>query len=290
MKKVIIIFMFIFLIFTIGCSSIKSYGDQSDLKEQDKREVSSKVNKLQSYNDAADKIPILMYHHIMEPEHIKKMNQEQNESVISTLQFQEQMKFLHDNGFYVATLDELKGFIEEKIELPKKTVVITFDDGCLSNAVYAYPVLKQYNFNATIFMIGRALFDDIAEYNFETLQFMNLKILDKYKDVFNYESHTYDLHQLDNDRGLLITSPEEVILDDITKIKELIKVKYFAYPYGHRNSDVIETLKETSHEMAFTIQSGYVTKGYKEIYELPRFGISPNTSIEEFKKIVLIEK
>ncbi|KNF09292.1 putative xylanase/chitin deacetylase [Gottschalkia purinilytica] len=289
MNKIIAIITCIFLTFT-GCSSVKSSGNQLN-KQDDKKEVSSKVDNLQNQNDIADKIPVLMYHHIMEPNHIKEMKQEQNSSVISNIQFEEQMKFLHDNGFYVATLHELKEFIEGKKELPKKTVVITFDDGYLSNVTYAYPILKKYDFKATIFMIGTYMFGDTAEYDFKKLQFLKLKDLNKYKDVFSFESHTYDLHRLnDNNEGLLIASSKKDVLNDITKNKELLGAKYLAYPFGKRNPSAIKALKETNHEMAFTIENGYVTKDSNKIYELPRFGILPDTSMEEFKKIVLIKK
>lgn len=288
MNKVIAIIACIFLTFT-GCSNVKSSGNQ--LNKQGDKNVNSKVSNLQNSNETADKIPVLMYHHIMEPNHIKEMKQEQNASVISNIQFEEQMKFLNDNGFYVATLDELKQFIEGKKELPKKTVVITFDDGYLSNVTYAYPILKQYDFKATIFMIGTYMFGDTAKYDFKKLQFLKLKDLNKYKDVFSFESHTYDLHRLnDNNKGLLIASSKKDVLNDITKNKELLGAKYLAYPFGQRNPSAIKALKETSHEMAFTIENGYVTKDSNKIYELPRFGILPDTSMEEFKKIVLIKK
>ncbi len=64
-------------------------------------------------------------------------------------------------------------------------------------------------------------------------------------------------------------------MEDLVKNKELLNAKYFAYPYGRYDENTIKYLKETGHEMAFTISQGYVTKDLNR-YELPRFPISPS--------------
>lgn len=53
------------------------------------------------------------------------------------------MYYLYENGFHTATLDELQPFLDGEFTLPEKTVVLTFDDGYYSNALYAYPILKN---------------------------------------------------------------------------------------------------------------------------------------------------
>jgi len=58
-----------------------------------------------------------------------------------------------------------------------------------------------------------------------------------------------------------------------------------AYPYGKYDENTIQYLNETGFEMAFTIDSGYVTEELNK-YELPRFGISPRIPLSRFKRIV----
>src|SRR5699024_11580068 len=145
------------------------------------------------------------------------------------------MKYLHDNGYYVATLDELRQFIDGEIELPKKTVVITFDDGFLSNIVYGYPIMKQYNLQGTIFVIGSAAESPQQSFVPQTVQYININEMPKYKDVFNFESHTYSLHKHDenkNKKPLIITSDNNVIVEVISKNMELLYANYIAYTFG----------------------------------------------------------
>lgn len=235
----------------------------------------------------AKKIPVLMYHHLLPQKYINKYNWSTNSSVLSVEAFKKQMDYLHKNGFYVATLDELQAFKCGEISLPEKTVVITFDDGYLSNAIYAYPILKKYNFRATIFMLGYRVDNIQKTFDPSTLQSLSIDEAYKYIDVFDYESHTYALHNLDSKKvASLLSSDKKTILDDLTKNKELLNAKYFAYPYGKYNKKTIQYVKQTGHEMAFTVKKGYVTKNSNK-YELPRFGISPKgISFNKFVEIV----
>lgn len=236
----------------------------------------------------AEKIPVLTYHHILPQEYIVKYKWYNNDSVISLEAFKEQMDYLYKNGYFTATLDELKDFLEGKISLPKKTVVITFDDGYLSNAIYAYPIMKEYDFRGTIFMIGSRVNKEEVAFDPSSTQSISIYEAYKFSNVFDYESHTYDLHKKDkNNKEMLVCSNREVILEDLLKCKQLLNAEYFAYPFGVYNKKTIEYLKEAGYEMAFTTKKGYVTKD-SSWYELPRFTISPkNTTFEKFKQIVI---
>lgn len=234
----------------------------------------------------AEKIPVLMYHHILEEKDIEKHKWSGNASVISTEAFQEQMAYLYENGYYTATPAELQEFLDGKLDLPEKTVVITFDDGYYSNAVYGYPILQKYNFRATIFTIGHSFKKPRQEFDPKGLQHISIVDSYKYRDVYDFESHTYNLHrQNDKNQPLLIAEDKETILEDLQLSKELINARYFAYPYGRHNENVRQYLKDTGYEMAFTTSSGYVAKGMDR-YQLPRFGISPKVKMKEFIRIV----
>ena len=84
---------------------------------------------------------------------------EDNNAVIPVEQFREQMLYLHNQGYYTATMEELYGFLKGELELPEKTVVITFDDGYESNYTYAFPILRNMGYKCTIFLHGKSILD-----------------------------------------------------------------------------------------------------------------------------------
>ncbi|MBR3622573.1 MAG: polysaccharide deacetylase family protein, partial [Selenomonadaceae bacterium] len=69
-------------------------------------------------------------------------------------EFDKQMKYLKDNDYHTITPDELYASIEGREKLPENPVLITFDDGYADNYTNAYPILKKYDFKATIFVIS----------------------------------------------------------------------------------------------------------------------------------------
>ena len=89
-------------------------------------------------------VSVLMYHHVLEND---------GAIAISQKNFEAQMKMLAKGGYTTITPDELLAYKQGKITLPKKSVLITFDDGWRNNYIYAYPILKKYGLKATIFLI-----------------------------------------------------------------------------------------------------------------------------------------
>lgn len=90
-------------------------------------------------------IPVLMYHHVSSHKGALV--------TISPENFESHIKYLAQNGYKTLSLDEFLAFKKGELELPKKSVLITFDDGWIDNYLVAYPILKKYGVKATIFVI-----------------------------------------------------------------------------------------------------------------------------------------
>lgn len=95
-------------------------------------------------------IPILMYHHV---------GSKPGLVTLSPDTFIEQMTWLARAGLKTVTAAELEGFYRGE-PLPRKSVMITFDDGYLDNWVCAFPVLKRLGLHAHIFLITSQLATD----------------------------------------------------------------------------------------------------------------------------------
>ncbi|MEA4967018.1 MAG: polysaccharide deacetylase family protein, partial [Bacteroidaceae bacterium] len=86
---------------------------------------------------------VLMYHHIGE---------NKDRWYVSQKTFAKQLDVLIKNNFVPISFEDLNKAYQGLSDLPKKPVLITFDDGWLDNYTQAFPVLKNKNIKANIFL------------------------------------------------------------------------------------------------------------------------------------------
>lgn len=239
-------------------------NSNKDKNTKVKKEREFKEGKLK-YNDSL--VPVLMYHSID--------YEKGNELRVPKEKFKEQMKYLKDNGYTTLTFDELYSFLVNNKPIPEKSVVITFDDGYEDNYSNAYPILKEFGFNATIFIITNAIDNEKAFLTSAQLKEMEQNGID-------IESHTLahdELNKLPYDKQVeTLKGAREFIEKKLDK-----KVKYIAYPFGKWNNDTIKALKETGYTMAFTTVGGWSNKS-QGIYTLHRVYVSANYDMNEFER------
>ena len=131
---------------------------------------------------------ILIYHRVGD-----SLEHSWSHTSISIEDFENQIRYL-SSRCHVIPLDELSQYVQEKKPLPKRAVVITFDDGYKDNYLNAYPVLKRYNVPATVFLAtchidtGNLLWDGRVKY----------AIMNTTLEAFELEElGTYPLHSPD---------------------------------------------------------------------------------------------
>lgn len=212
-------------------------------------------------------LPVLMYHFFYDAN--ERDGQDNNWLEIS--KFEEQMKYLQEENFYFPTWQEVEAYIDGKIDLPSKSVVLTVDDGDPSFFKLAVPILQKYNATATSFVIT-SWYGYVAN--------------DKQANVY-YESHSDCMHEAGtNGKGVMLSWSQEKIENDLeTSSKTLGGATIFCYPLGQYNQTGINALKNTGYKLAFTTKGGRVYEGTSK-YELPRVRISKTTTLREFKNMV----
>lgn len=131
-------------------------------------------------------IPVLMYHHLDE--------KPGNNAVISRASFDNQMKLLKKAGYHTITAEQLYHYLIGGIRLPQNPVLITFDDGYLSNYTIAYPILKKYNMHAEIFVITSRILNNGEKNKAKEIPKMSWEQLRKMKETITIQSHGWDLH------------------------------------------------------------------------------------------------
>lgn len=91
--------------------------------------------------------PILMYHRIAEdgPPALARHR-------VRPADFAAQLSYLRDNGWVGVTLARLVEAVRDKVALPERAVMLTFDDATTDFLSDALPLLHRYGFPATLFV------------------------------------------------------------------------------------------------------------------------------------------
>lgn len=231
------------------------------------------------------KIPVLCYHNIA-TQNEKENYPEESDWTITTDNFKEHLDYLKNNNYKTLTMDEFYNWKIGNLNLPYKSVLITFDDGFLSNYEYAFKLLKEYNMNATVFVVGSFIDNSTTnEWNSNIKTYMTKDILENLKNEYpNIEiySHSYNLHY----QGA-INQDKDVLMQDIKNFDNFYPNNdILCYPFGQYNDNIEDCLKESNYKMAF--RYGPNKKDYKKasrndnIYEIPRLNVSHGMSVFKF--------
>jgi peptidoglycan/xylan/chitin deacetylase (PgdA/CDA1 family) len=218
------------------------------------------------------RVPVLMYHYIRNLEDPGK-DPEGYALSISPEYFEQQIKYLSDEGYQSVTPEDLYQAIENKTKLPPKPVLLTFDDGYEDFYTNAFPILKMYNFKATIFVITGFVSEPDGRY----LTWDQIKELDR-SGLITIGSHTISHKNL-------VTRPE--ILPEIKQSKDVLEkflghsVTTFAYPGGAFNENVANLVNQAGYNTAFTTRYG-IWHNYDSRFETSRVRISGSLVMEKF--------
>jgi len=268
----------------------KYYELQNNIILSDVKDTSAAA---ESGSEEGIRLPILMYHALV------SQSKYQNTYFIDPSIFENDLKYLQDNGYTTVVVADLIAYVENGTPLPEKPVMLTFDDGYYNNYMHAYSLLQKYGMKAVISPVGK-LTDDYSsiqnthEYyaylNWDRIREMSLS------GVIEIQNHTYDMHHTDGTGSIKRRNGEsdeaynKRISDDFslfqTRAVEIVGITPTAmvYPYGAYN----ETSEKIAHELGFkatfTCREGvnYITRDPECLYRLKRYLRSPGKSIEQF--------
>lgn len=223
----------------------------------------------------ACRIPVITYHRVVTDREKKSAKFRRSSLAISKSDFEKQMKWLYKNGYRTINCEEFYLWHEGKIKLPKKSVLITFDDGHIGVAENALPVLEKYGLKGTSFIIGNST----KKNRKRSIGYKRmLEIMETYPDL-EFQSHTYKLHKHYGRKG-----EYEKVLKDAEKQKSIYGFEYLAYPFGRYTPAMIRAYKRSGIKMAFTYgQNDYATR-HQNLYKIRRIKIYGGASMAEFKK------
>lgn len=236
--------------------------------------IKDMLNGIKEVKRNDQKIAVLNYHFFYDGN-----TEACNESIcLDISNFRKQLDYLKNNGYKTLTMQEFNDWMDKKISLPEKSVLLTIDDGAMGtskiNGNKLIPILEEYQMYATLFLITG--WWDISNYQSE------------YLEVY---SHGDELHHNNFCRngscgfkGLYL-SKEELVQDLNISIQKLGKSLAFCYPFYAKNNTMIEALQETGFQLAFVGGNKKVTQSNNK-YSIPRYVVYKNTSLNSFIQMV----
>lgn len=205
-------------------------------------------------------LPTLMYHHVQDWSIAQE--KKQTSLTVGVNYFGEQMQYLKDKGYNTVTISDLINFFDSGAAIPRKSVLITFDDGYEDFYLDALPILKQYGFKATVFT-PTGLMDNP---DYLTWQ----QVIDASNAGILFGNHTWSHRNVKATQDIM--QKEISLADGQLTVRGLDNPKVFAYPYGIVGAPAENYLTSLGYSIAFTTQHGS-TLCKKQRLSLPRIRI-----------------
>lgn len=219
--------------------------DMTELPPEMRHVLGSKTDK-DSTSSNALRIPILMYHYV---EYVQDPNDKIRISLnIIPSVFEEQIKTMQDAGYTFLTASDLDNIMDKKATLPRKAVLLTFDDGYRDFYEDAYPILKKYHVKATQYVIAGFL--DRPNHMYTT----QLQEIAK-DNLVEIGAHTMDHMWL---RGGDTKTVNYEVAESRKKLQSLtgLPITSFAYPYGAFDAQAIQIVRDAGFTNALSTISG----------------------------------
>jgi peptidoglycan/xylan/chitin deacetylase (PgdA/CDA1 family) len=217
-------------------------------------------------------VPILMYHYVSElppnPDVYRR------DLTVLPQNFQAQLQYLSEAGYHAITLSDLYLHFTQAYPLPDKPVVLTFDDGYLDAYEVVFPLLLEYGYTGTFFVLATPThFESPAYMTWAQMQEMaqaGMEIQAHGRDHVDLRGRSYDF-----------------LVYQILGIQEAIHYhtgnlpRFFCYPGGQYDANVIAVVESAGYWGAVTTQWGK-THTREGLFELSRVRIRGADTLAAF--------
>jgi len=217
-------------------------------------------------------VPILMYHYISPLP--SDADRYRLDLTVLPENFEAQLQYLSEAGYHAITLSDLYLHFTQGYPLPEKPIVLTFDDGYADAYEIAFPLLLEYGFTGTFFVLA-------TPPHFEAPGYMTWSQMKEMSDAgMEIQAHGRDHIDM---RGL----SNDYLVYQILGIQEAIHThtgelpRFFCYPSGRYDDSVITVLKSAGYWGAVTTEWGQ-THTLDNFFVMSRLRISGHDTLGSY--------
>jgi peptidoglycan/xylan/chitin deacetylase (PgdA/CDA1 family) len=227
------------------------------------------------------RIPTLMYHYISVPP--PNADKYRLDLSVTPENFRKQMQWLKTAGYTTITAEEFVGALKAGAPLPPRPVLLTFDDGYEDAYTTAFPILREFGFVGTFFVVT----DWVDQQRRGYLSWDQIKTMAA--AGMSIHSHSRDhLDVRDRDEAWHVYH----IAATYATLEAHLgpQLKLFCYPSGRFDERTVQHLMRVGVVAAFTTQDGTFATSDSNMWRLPRVRLRGETSVEEFGRLVRWER
>jgi peptidoglycan/xylan/chitin deacetylase (PgdA/CDA1 family) len=222
------------------------------------------------------KIKVLVYHRVVNDD---RLSHEYPWVCVHAREFRNQLELLDRWGFTAVTFDDIRLCLAGQLDLPRRPVVLTFDDGYLDMYENAFPLLCEYGMRAVVFALGdtriktsewcRSIGSPVAAL------MGGQQLVELHAAGFEIGSHSMT-------HANLTILPGGEAWEEISRSRILLEILLdspvlsFSYPYGLANVATRRMVADAGYSIACGISTGPARFG-KEKYDNRRIAI-PNSA------------
>ena len=214
-------------------------------------------------------VPILLYHSISSD------SSANSRYAVSVTDFKDQMEQLRYWGYSPITIKDLVDHIKKGHSLPRRPIVITFDDGYLEVFDNAFPIMESYGFTGTVYIVANRLNSD---------GFLQVEEL---QELLNHGwevgSHGMTHTELPQNHTLV----RNEILRSRLDIEDALGIKVFslAYPFG--SFDMYVSSKVFDYGYRAAVGVGNISNHSNgTVYNLSRREVQGGVDLEAFAELL----
>ena len=191
-------------------------------------------------------LPILLYHHIGEVPRYS----DGYRLYVSPERFEHQMAYLSRAGYQCLSLEDVVRRWQHGVAQPRKSFVLTFDDGFRDVYTVAWPIMRRYGFTATVFFVTERAGShpdwgtQVQSSGAQLLSWSEAR--DLVAAGFTFGSHTLTHPRLTSLGGELALRELRQSKVDMEENLQLV-VNLFAYPFGASNDCIQHMVADTGY-------------------------------------------
>lgn len=237
-------------------------------------------------------VPIIMYHSILaDPS-------KQGEYIVSPIVLENDIIYLKEHGYQTVFVSDLIDYVYSGKSLPKKPVILTFDDGNYNNYTYVQDLLRKHDCCATVSVVGTYTEKEQGAERSPSYSYLTFDeiVLMRKSGLFEIANHSYNMHTLGERKGALRKSNESYelyrseFLSDLLTGQSLFNDKcgfkplVYTYPFGLIEKDTTKFVRGCGFLASMGVEEkpNYITDNPECLFCLNRYNRPSGISTDAF--------